>query len=129
KALNSNKGSARVLHALGNLYQAGNEPQKAAKAYSGALEVDPSHLSSAVELAAIELLSEHSAEKAQQVLELTNGEKGQAILEPTELAGAGALKGAFLDAQGKAPGAVAEIEQGRRRDRPSGVRKGDLGAV
>lgn len=116
KALNSNKGSARVLHALGNLYQAGNEPQKAAKAYSGALEVDPSHLSSAVELAAIELLSEHSAEKAQQVLELTNGEKGQAILGPTELARARALKGAILDAQGKAPEAVAELEQALKLD-------------
>ena len=116
KALNNNKGSARVLHALGNLYQAGNEPEKAAKAYSGALEVDPSHLSSAVELAAIELLSEHNAEKAQQVLELTNGEKGQAILGPTELARARALKGAILDTQGKAAEAVAELEQALKLD-------------
>src|SRR5260370_16556577 len=70
KAVDRRKDSARALHALGNVYQASNEVEKAAKAYSGALEADPNHLSSPLDLPAITLPPRTDPPKPLEVLEL-----------------------------------------------------------
>jgi tetratricopeptide (TPR) repeat protein len=116
KALDRHKGSARALHALGNLYQASNDTEKASKAYNAALEADASHLSSAIELAALELLFRNKAEKALKLLEPAGGDKGAAFLGPTELARARALRGAALQMQGDRKTAIAELEQALKLD-------------
>jgi tetratricopeptide (TPR) repeat protein len=126
KAVDRRKDSARALHALGNVYLAGNEIEKAAKAYSGALEADPNHLSSAVELAAIGLLSRNDPAKALEVLELPTGEKGQVVLGPVELGRAHALKGAALEAQSKTKEAIPELEQALKLDPTSTFAKEKL---
>ncbi len=126
KAVDRHKDSARALHALGNVYQASNEVEKAAKAYSGALEADPDHLSSAVELAAIGLLPRNDPAKALEVLELPSGDKGQVVLGPIELARTHALKGAALEAQSKTKEAIPELEQALKLDSTSAFAKEKL---
>ncbi len=88
KAVDRRKDSARALHALGNVYQASNEVEKARN--------DPA--------------------KALEVLELPSGEKGQVVLGPIELARTHALKGAALEAQSKTKEAIAELEQALKLD-------------
>ena len=126
KSVDRRKDSARALHALGNVYQASNEVEKAAKAYSGALEADPNHLSSAVELASIGLLSRNDPAKALEVLELASSEKGQIVLGPSELARTHALKGAALEAQSKTKEAIPELEQALKLDSTSAFAKEKL---
>jgi len=116
KAIERHKGSARALHALGKLHQAANDADKAAKAFSAALEADAGHLSSGVELAAIELLSRNNPHKALQSLELPLSDKGMAILGPTELGRARALKGSALQALSKNREAMAELEEALKLD-------------
>lgn len=116
KAIERNKGSARALHALGKLYQTTNEAEKAAKAYSDALEADGGHLSSAIELAGVELLSRGNPARALQLLDVPLSDKGARTLGPTELGRARALKGAALQAQSKEREAIAELDQAIKLD-------------
>ena len=123
KTIERHKGSARALHALGRLHQTANDADKAAKAFSAALEADASHLSSAVELAAIELLSRNNPQKALQYLDLPLSDKGLMILGPTEAGRARALKGSALAVQSKNREAMAELEQALKLDPTSVLAK------
>jgi tetratricopeptide (TPR) repeat protein len=104
------KGSAKALHALAAIFQAGDELDKAAQSYADALEGDPTHLSSALELASLEL-GRKNLDKALGLIERLSAETSQAYLAPIEKARASALKGTALALQGKRTEAIAELDQ------------------
>jgi tetratricopeptide (TPR) repeat protein len=127
KVLEKNKGSAKALHALGNLYQAGKDADSAAKAYEEALAADPNHVVSALELGAIELLIRKEAEKGAAVVEQALTEERRPLLGPAELARGLALKGESLTMQFKLKEATAQFEQALKIDPTSLYAKAGLG--
>ena len=123
------KNSAKALHALGNLYQSGNEPDKAAKAYADALEADPKHAASAVELAAVELLLRKNVQAASDALERALEPATQSLLGPAELARAHALKGAKLGLEFKPREASVELEESLKLDPRSNFARARLATL
>src|SRR5262249_26135137 len=123
------KSSAKALHALGSLYQSGNEPEKAVKAYSDALRADPKHAASAVELAAVELLLRKNVQAGSDALNRALDPAAQALLGPAELARARALKGAKLAAEFKPKEALAELEESLKADPKSNLARGRLATL
>ena len=121
--------SAKALHALGNLYQAKNEAEKAAKAYSDALAADPKHVISAVELAAVELLVRKNAEVGAEAVNQALSDESQKLLGPAEIARARSLLGVVYAGQFKQKEAIAEFEKAQKLDPSSLFVKVNLGRV
>jgi predicted Zn finger-like uncharacterized protein len=121
RILTVQKRSAKALHALGNLYQSGNEADKAAKAYADALEADPKHAASAVELAAVELLLRKNVQNASEAIDRALAPAAQALLGPAELARARSLKGVKLATEFKTQEAIAEFEDSLKLDPKSSL--------
>ena len=86
----------KAHHALGNLYQAENKADEAAKAYEAALKADPTHIISAVELAAVQLLLRKDAQAGYDAAERALDEKVKGDMGPAELSRAHTLKGIAL---------------------------------
>ncbi|HVE84894.1 MAG TPA: tetratricopeptide repeat protein, partial [Myxococcales bacterium] len=122
-------GSAKALHALGNLKQAAHQADDAAKAYAKALEADPNHAISAVELAAVELLVRHNDEEGLRAVEKALSPQSEPLLGPAELSRARALRGVALAAQFKAKEATAELDQALKLDPDSVFAKAMLARV
>ena len=108
--------SARAMHALGNLNQIQKEAEQAAGRYAEALKADPDHASSAVELAAIELLIRKDLTKGALAIEQALNEKGRDKLGPAELGKALALKAELQVMQHKTEEAIALFEEALKAD-------------
>ncbi len=121
--------SARALHALGNLHQTQKEADLAAGRYEEALKADPEHASSAVELAAIELLIRKDANKGtvaiDQALVATRRDK----LGPAELGKALALKAEALAMQHKTEEAIPLFEEALKTDPANAFTEARLAAA
>ncbi len=129
KVLEKHKESAKAHHGLGNLYQAMKEPDLAVKSYEEALKADPNHVMSAIELAAIELLSRKNAEKGAAAVEQALSEGRRQLLGPAEQGRALALKGEALFMQFNQKDATALFEQALKLDPSSMFAKAGLGQV
>ncbi|MBZ4412866.1 zinc-ribbon domain-containing protein [Myxococcus sp. XM-1-1-1] len=129
KVLAADGKSAKAHHALGNLHQAAGRADEAAAAYAAALEADRKHASSAVELAAVQLLVRKDAEKGAQSVDEALAEDVQSALGPAELARARGLKGVALFHQHKPKEAEAELKSAMEKDPQSDFLKAQLAHV
>ncbi|HEX4622154.1 MAG TPA: tetratricopeptide repeat protein, partial [Myxococcaceae bacterium] len=127
KVLAKHKDSAKALHALGNIRQADKNADEAAKLYAQALEADPNHVSSAIELASVELLIRKDAAKGKAALAKALDDKRKQLMGPAELAQARALTGVLLEMQNKHAEAIAEFKEAQKLDPDSVFVKGRLG--
>jgi predicted Zn finger-like uncharacterized protein len=130
KVLRLRKDSAKALHMLGNLHRDTNRADEAVKAYEAALQADPQHVVSAVELAAVELLlRKGDAAKSLAALEKALDEKALADLGPAEIARARGLKGVALAALFKFKEAETELKAALEKDKDSIFIKAQLARV
>ncbi|HSP78259.1 MAG TPA: tetratricopeptide repeat protein, partial [Myxococcaceae bacterium] len=129
RVLDKHSDSAKAHHALGNLYQATGKADEAAQAYEAALKADPSHVISAVELAAVELLLRKNADKGFEAAERALDEKLRAEMGPAELARARTLKGIALFQQHKPRQAEEQLRAALEQDPSSISTKGHLALV
>jgi len=130
KVLKVRKDSAKALHMIGNLHRDFNRPDEAVKAYEQALQADPKHVVSAVELAAVELLlRKGDAAKGLAAVEQALDEKALADLGPAEVARARGLKGVALAALFKFKEAEAELKSALEKDQDSIFIKAQLARV
>ncbi|ATB31741.1 tetratricopeptide repeat protein [Melittangium boletus] len=120
---------AKAQHALGNLYQEVGKADEAVKAYEAALEADPTHLISTVELAAVELLLRKEAQKGLDAAERALDEKAQAHMGPAELSRARTLKGIALFQLFNLPEAEKELRAALEKEPGSLTVKRYLGQV
>jgi predicted Zn finger-like uncharacterized protein len=127
KVLAKHKDSAKALHALGDIRQADRNADEAAKLYAQALEADPNHVSSAIELAAVELLVRKDTAKGKAALAKALDDKRKQLMGPAELAHAKALNGVLLEMQFKNAEAIAEMKEAQKLDPDSVFVKGRLG--
>ncbi|RKH93910.1 tetratricopeptide repeat protein, partial [Corallococcus praedator] len=128
KVLERDAKSAKAHHALGNLYQAAGKADEAAQAYAAALQADPQHAASAVELAAVELLvRKANIEQGAQAVE--SALKLQSELGPAERARARGLKGVALFQQFKPKEAEAELKEALKDNKDSTFIKAQLAQV
>ncbi|HLL53106.1 MAG TPA: tetratricopeptide repeat protein, partial [Myxococcaceae bacterium] len=121
--------SAKAQHALGNLHQAASDADNAVKAYQAALDADPDHVISAVELAAVELLIGKDVEGGIKALEKATGEKVKSLLGPAELARARSLMGVALAEQFKPKEAIVAFDEAIKLDANSAFTKAMMGRV
>ncbi|MCY1016044.1 tetratricopeptide repeat protein [Pyxidicoccus sp. MSG2] len=129
KVLARDAKSAKAHHALGNLHQAAGRADEAAAAYAAALDADPKHVASAVELAAVELLVRKDGEKGAQAVDRALAEDVKSALGPAELARARGLKGVALFQQHKPKEAEAELMAAMEKDKGSAFLKAQLALV
>ncbi|MBS1148634.1 MAG: family finger-like domain/tetratricopeptide repeat protein, partial [Myxococcaceae bacterium] len=121
--------SARALHALGNLHQLQKEADLAAGRYEEAIKADPDHASSAVELAAIELLIRKDLARGSVVIEQALGETRRDKLGPAELGKALALKAETLAMQHKSVEAIPLFKEALKADEGNSFTKARLAAA
>ncbi|WP_257454246.1 tetratricopeptide repeat protein [Archangium lipolyticum] len=129
QVLGKSPDSAKAHHALGNLYQASNKADEAAKAYEAALKADATHIISSVELAAVELLLRKDAQKGLEAAERALDEKAQPQMGPAELARARTLKGIALFQLFKLKEAEQELRASLEKDPDSFMIKNYLARV
>ncbi|WP_224368713.1 tetratricopeptide repeat protein [Hyalangium versicolor] len=130
KALKIRKDSAKGQHMLGNLHRDAGRAEEAAKAYEAALQADPSHVISAVELAAVELLLlKGDPAKGLEAVGKALDEKAMSELGPAEIARARSLKGVALAAQFKFKEAEVELKDALEKDPNSLFIKAQLARV
>jgi predicted Zn finger-like uncharacterized protein len=130
KVLATRKDSAKAHHMLGNLYRDTGRADDAAKAYEAAFQADPTHVISAVELAAVELLlRKGDPTKALQAVETALDEKSLKELGPAEIARAQSLKGVAFAALFKFKEAEAELKKALEKDKDSLFVKAQLAHV
>jgi cellulose synthase operon protein C len=128
--LKSHKDSAKAYHMLGNLHRDANRPDEAVKAYEQALQADPAHAISAVELAAVELLlRKGDAAKGLQAVEQALDEKALSGLGPAEIARARSLKGVAFAGLFRFKEAEAELKDSLQKDPNSIFIKAQLARV
>ncbi len=108
--------SAKALHGLGMLHKAQNELNEAAGKLAEALEADPSHLVSAVELAEIIIIRKKEVERGNELLEKALSDEGRPTLSPGAVGKALALKAESLVVQGKLNEAVPLFEEALKAD-------------
>ena len=115
---------------LGNLHRDAGHAEEAAKAYEAALQADPSHVISAVELAAVELLLlKGDPAKGLEAVNRALDEKALAALGPAEIARAKSLRGVALAGQFKFKEAEAELKDAMEKDPSSLFIKAQLARV
>ncbi|PTL79202.1 tetratricopeptide repeat protein [Vitiosangium sp. GDMCC 1.1324] len=120
---------AKAHHALGNIYQGSGKADEAAKAYEAALKADATHISSAVELAAVELLLRKDAQKGLEAAERALDEKLQPQMGWADLSRARTLKGIALFQLGKLQDAEKELRAALEKDPNSVLVKSYLARV
>ncbi len=108
--------SAKALHGLGMLHKAQNEFNEAAGKLAEALEADPGHLGSAVELAEIIIIRKKEVERGNELLEKALSDEGRPALSPGAVGKALALKAESLVVQGKLTEAVPLFEEAMKAD-------------
>jgi predicted Zn finger-like uncharacterized protein len=119
RVLQTQPNSARAHHALGNIYQAGGKAEEAAKAYEAALKADANHITSSVELAAVELLLRKEARKGLEAAERALDEKLQPHMGRAELSRARTLKGIALFQLSQLEDAEKELRAALEKDSKS----------
>ncbi|MFL5345655.1 MAG: tetratricopeptide repeat protein [Hyalangium sp.] len=130
KVLTVRKDSAKALHMKGNLHRDAGHAEEAAKAYEAALQADPAHVISAVELAAVELLLlKGDPAKGLEAVNRALDEKALAALGPAEIARAKSLRGVALAGQFKFKEAEAELKDAIQKDPGSLFIKAQLARV
>jgi predicted Zn finger-like uncharacterized protein len=112
KALKLEPKSAKALHALGVVRTLEKSPgwPAALELFQQALEAEPRHLSSAVEIAAILIHRLDKPEAAVSTLTRALGEEGKVLLAPNELARAHYLMGMVQSTRHQADAARKEFE-------------------
>ncbi|NVJ02841.1 tetratricopeptide repeat protein, partial [Myxococcus sp. AM009] len=129
KVLAKNPKSAKAHHAVGNLHQAADRADEAAAAYAAALEADPKHVASAVELAAVELLVRKDVAKGTEAVERALAADVQSALGPAEIARARGLKGVAMFQKHQPKEAEAELKAALEMDAKSTFLRGQLARV
>ncbi|AKQ68138.1 MJ0042 family finger-like domain/tetratricopeptide repeat protein [Myxococcus hansupus] len=129
KVLAKDPKSAKAHHAVGNLHQAADRADEAVAAYAAALEADPKHVASAVELAAVELLVRKDVAKGTEAVERALATDVQSALGPAELARARGLKGVALFQKHQPKEAEAELKAALEMDGKSPFLRGQLARV
>jgi cellulose synthase operon protein C len=120
-ALEKDPRSSRALHAMGELHLQLKEVDLALGRFAEALKVDPGHVFSGVETAAITLHERRDAEKAQKVLDAVLSDEERGKLAPSELGRALAYKGEVLALKYKYKEAIPVFEEALKAD-PGGAR-------
>lgn len=118
--------SAKALHGLGLIHKAANEFNDAAGKLSEALEADPNHVASAVELAEIAIIRRKEVERGSELLEKALAEDVRPTLAPSVLGKALALKAEVLVVQGKLTDAVPLFEEAITADKTNPFTNGRL---
>ncbi len=108
--------SAKALHGLGMLHKQQNELNEAAGRFAEAVEADPGHLVSSVELAEITIIRKKEVERGNELLEKALSDEGRPTLSPGSLGKALALKAESLVVQGKLSDAVPLFEEALKAD-------------
>jgi predicted Zn finger-like uncharacterized protein len=121
--------SARALHALGLLHRTQSELDEATESFEAALEADPAHLASAIELAELAIVSHRDVAKGASLLAPVLEDKAKATLAPAEAAKALALEAEALVVQGKLAQAVPLFEAALKADASNGFTQARLGNV
>ena len=129
RVLKAQPDLARAHHALGHVYQAGGKADEAAKAYEAALKADATHLSSSVELAAVERLLRKDAQKGLAAAELALEEKSQAQMSAPELSRARTFKGIALFQLARLDDAEKELRAALEKDSNALILKNYLARV
>ena len=124
--LKKDSKSAKALHGLGMLHEAQNEITEAAGRLAEALEADPTHLVSAVELAEIIIIRKREVERGNELLEKALSEEGRPTLSPGTLGKALALQAESLVVQGKLNEAVPLFEEAMKADPDNPFTNGHL---
>ncbi len=118
--------SAKALHGLGMLHKAQNEVNEAAGKFSEALEADPAHQSSAVELAEILIVRRKEVERGNELLDKALSDEGRPSLSPGALGKALALKAESMVVTGKLNEAVPLFEEALKADPSNAFTNGRL---
>ncbi|HYO55659.1 tetratricopeptide repeat protein [Archangium sp.] len=129
RVLQTQPDLAKAHHALGNIYQAGGKAEEAAKAYEAALKADATHITSAVELAAVELLLRKDAQKGLEASERALDEKLQPQMGQAELSRARTLKGVALFQLSQLEDAEKELRAALEKDSKSLILQSYLARV
>jgi predicted Zn finger-like uncharacterized protein len=119
--------SARALHALGLLHKQQNEINEAAGKLAEALEADPEHLATAVELAEIAIVRRKELDRGNELLEKVLDDAGRAAVSSSSLGKALALKAEVLVVQSKTAEAVPLFEEAVKADPTNAFSNGRLG--
>ncbi|HZH03183.1 MAG TPA: tetratricopeptide repeat protein, partial [Myxococcaceae bacterium] len=127
KVPSGSAGSAKALHALGELHRGEGKADLAAKAFARALEANGRHVRSAVELAEVELFMRNDPVKAQAATARALHPDRRKQLGSGELSRAQALQGSTLLAQNKPKEALAVLEEAQKNDPTSAFAKAQLG--
>lgn len=108
--------SAKALHALGLLLKSQNELSEAAGKFAEALEADPAHQASGVELAELAITHRKEVERGNELLDKALGDEGRQSLSPSVVGKGLALKAESLVVQGKLDQAVPLFEEALKAD-------------
>jgi len=129
EVLAKDKASAKAMHALGLLHLKQKEVDLAAGRFDEALQTNPEHVSSAVELASIEVLERKNAAKGAELVELALKDENKVNLAPSELGRALALRAQMAAEARKVDDAVAAFEEALKVDPQNVFAKGAYGAL
>lgn len=108
--------SAKALHGLGLIHKAQNELAEASARFEEALEADPAHLSSAVELGELVIVRKKEIARGTALLDSALTEEGRATLSPGTLGKALALQAETKVVEGKMNDAVPLFEEALKVD-------------
>ena len=129
KVLAAQPESAKAHHALGMLLKDSGDSVGAAASFQRALSADSKHLSSAVELAAVELLLRKDEKAATAALDRNLDEANEQLLGPAHRALAHGMRGLMLLRQHKPNEALQAFEQASRRDPKNAFVQANQGAA
>ncbi len=118
--------SAKALHGLGLIHKAQNEFADASGRLAEALEADPQHLVSAVELAEILIVRKKEIARGNELLDSALSDEGRATLAPSSLGKALALKAESRVVEGKLNDAVPLFEEALKADPKNPFTNGHL---
>ncbi|MGV3622255.1 MAG: tetratricopeptide repeat protein [Archangium sp.] len=108
--------SAKALHGLGLIHKAQNELAEASGRFAEALEADPAHLSSAVELAELVIVRKKDIARGTELLNSALTDEGRATLAPGTLGKALALQAETKVVEAKLNEAVPLFEDALKAD-------------
>ncbi|PZR13530.1 MAG: hypothetical protein DI536_12285 [Archangium gephyra] len=108
--------SAKALHGLGLIHKAQNELAEASGRFAEALEADPAHLSSAVELGELVIVRKKEIAPGTELLDSALTEEGRTTLSPGTLGKALALQAETKVVEGKLNDAVPLFEEALKVD-------------
>lgn len=129
EVLTKDKTSAKAMHQLGLLHLKQKEVDLAAGRFDEALKASPEHASSAVELAAIEIIERKNSQKGMELVDQALTEENKVNLAPAELGRALAMKAQLLAEGKKLDEAVETFEAALKADPGNVWAKGAYGAL